>query len=322
MTTSEVLDLAARAYQSIGRQILFAVATPSLLCLAGFMFFWSFAVPSLFATKDPNSTATQFSEAATALGLGLFVAAPLFMMGLSYACTLATHMIGDFMVGNVPNLNGAKRSARQKLKSVFGLLMRELVGGCFFFIVAMALLFLSVLLTEGTSDGDFTPVFTSILGSIAVVAGIIWAPLTLIRDGLAPAAMIMENLGTAAAVKRSRALLKSEGPHPGGYDPLVNAFALIAILYLVGAWGLMALASELGIGTFLADQVVGSSWADLLEATFAFVPWFLVIWVTIPLWATVSTILYFERRVRKEGYDIEVLAQEVWRADQSRRFQL
>ena len=286
------------------------------------MFFWSFAVPTFFSTKDPNSTATQFAEAGIALGLGIFVAAPLFILGMAYSSTIATHMVSDFMVGNVPNLQGAKRGAKRKLKSVFGLLMREVLGGCFFFLIALVLLFLSVILTESTESGDFTPVFTSILGTLGIVAGIIWAPLSMVRDGLSPAAMIMEDMGTSASIKRSRSLLKSEGPHATGYDPLVHTLVLIAILYLVGAWGLMALSSELGIGSFLADQFVGSSWADVLNAAFDFLPWFLVIWVTIPLWSTVTTILYFERRVRKEGYDIEVLAQDVWRTDQSRRFQL
>lgn len=286
------------------------------------MFFWSFAVPSFFSTKDPNSTATQFAEAGMALGLGLFVAAPLFILGMSYSAAVATHLVSDFMVGNVPNVQGAKRGAKRRLRSVFGLLMREVFGGCFFFLVALALLFLSVMLTEGTESGDFTPVLTSGLGTVAIVAGLVWAPIAMIRDALSPAAMIMENLGTSAAMKRSRSLLKSEGPHANGYDPLVHVLVLIGILYLVGAWGLMALSSELGIGSFLADQFVGSSWADLLDSAFGYLPWFLVIWVTIPLWSTVSTILYFERRVRKEGYDIEVLAQDVWRTDQSRRFQL
>jgi hypothetical protein len=42
----------------------------------------------------------------------------------------------------------------------------------------------------------------------------------------------------------------------------------------------------------------------------------------VPVWSTVATVLYFERRVAQEGFDIEMLSQDVMRSHRGHRFQL
>lgn len=100
------------------------------------------------------------------------------------------------------------------------------------------------------------------------------------------------------------------------------AVLLIAFLFGVFGWGLYSLDAQLGIGQWIADTFVGAAAHDIVAAAFAYIPWYLVIWVSVPMWSTVCTVLYFERRVSREGYDIEVLAQEVWRNTPGHRFQL
>lgn len=323
MRSNEVLDLAGRAYQAVGRPILGAVAIPSLFCLAGFIFFWSYAFPALWTTRDPSSTGGQLVEALTALFLGVFVASPLFIIGAAYATMISTCLVADYMVGNVPHVQAAQRAALRRLPSLIGLFLRLLLFAIVFFAVSIGLLMVSALVTEGTgSDSLAGPAMLAALATLGIIVGFLWMPVVLCRFGLAPAAMLVEDVGVGKAMKRSVQLLKGERGHPSGWEALIHGCVLIAFLYLVGGWGLMALASELGLGSFLADQFVGTGWGDLLDSAFAYAPWFLVIWITIPLWATICTINYFERRVRKEGYDIEVLAQDVWQADRSHRFQL
>jgi hypothetical protein len=47
-----------------------------------------------------------------------------------------------------------------------------------------------------------------------------------------------------------------------------------------------------------------------------------MLWVLIPVWCTTTTILYFERRIRLEGYDIELLARDMVRSRKESRFEL
>ncbi len=319
---SEALDLAARAYQQTGRPMLQVVALPTLFCLAGFAFFWSYAFPALWTTRNPGNTQGQLAEAAIAMALAMFVAAPLFLIGASFATAVTTRLVADYMVGNVPHIEGALRAARAKLGAMLKLLFREMLVGSAFFLAAMGLLMASAFITVANPDSLEGPATIAAIATFAFFVGFLWVPIVLCRNALAPAAMMMENLPSKAAMKRSHHLLKGEARHPSGYESLFNGLILIALLYLLGGWGLYALSAELGIGAFLADKVVGSGWTDLLDAAFGYLPWYLVIWVTVPLWATICTIVYFERRVRKEGFDIEILAQDVWKADQSRRFQL
>jgi len=60
----------------------------------------------------------------------------------------------------------------------------------------------------------------------------------------------------------------------------------------------------------------------ILQKVLELFPLFLAIWIIIPVWCTTTTLLYYERRIRLEGYDILALAQEVWRADRQSRFQV
>ena len=57
----------------------------------------------------------------------------------------------------------------------------------------------------------------------------------------------------------------------------------------------------------------------IVEGVVGLLPYFLSLWVTIPVWAVTVTIIYYERRVRLEGYDIEALAQDVWHPNREDR---
>ena len=62
-----------------------------------------------------------------------------------------------------------------------------------------------------------------------------------------------------------------------------------------------------------------SALRPIVEGVLALVPYFLSLWVVIPVWAVTVTIIYFERRVRLEGYDIEALAADVWHPEREDR---
>lgn len=196
--------------------------------------------------------------------------------------------------------------------SLLGLLMRQMLTAGAFFVVTVGLLAVGAL----TADSDSNFALTAGLAVFTFAVGLAFAPAVMVRDALVPAVAVIEGSRAKAAIQRGRYLLG------GNIGAPLQALLLIALLFGVFGMGLSALDSELGVGSWIAETFVGAAVHDLVAAAFAYVPWYLVLWVSVPIWSTVCTILYFERRVSLEGYDIEVLAQEVWRNAPGHRFQL
>lgn len=113
--------------------------------------------------------------------------------------------------------------------------------------------------------------------------------------GVAVPAMLVEELGAVGSLKRSFTLVR------GRFWPVFGALFLAGLLASVVSSLLAApaLVVQFAGGSFVVSsilsglgQVVGSA-------------------LTIPYTAAVTAVVYFDLRVRKEGYDLELLAQRV-----------
>lgn len=315
MTSLEIVEVALEAYRVCGKALLTASAPFALLGLAGFMFFWTYAFPLLFSTSDPANLATQVGEVATAVALALFVATPIAIYGASYVSALTTQLVSDFMLGTMPDIRSAREAALRNTGTLLKLLLRQVLIAGIFFPIAVGLFVASALISEQSGNVGGAAL-SAAFGLIAYLAGLAYAPAVMVRDAAAIPAAVVEGLDVKSAIRRGRELL--------GFAIGAQMIALLLIVFLFAAFGfgLSALDGLLGLSDQLADLLVGSTWHDVVSAAFAYLPWFLVIWVTVPIWSTVATIAYYERRVRLEGFDIEVLAQDVWRNSSGHRFQL
>ncbi|HSI72101.1 MAG TPA: hypothetical protein VK934_02905, partial [Fimbriimonas sp.] len=77
--------------------------------------------------------------------------------------------------------------------------------------------------------------------------------------------------------------------------------------------------SMLSVPERLSSWLAGSWVQPLLLEALDLAPLYLVIWALVPAWATALTVIYYERRVRIEGYDIEVLGRQT-NEDRASRF--
>lgn len=317
MNASEILEVALEAYRETARIVLRASAPATLVTLAGYAFFWSYAFPLFWSTRDPNNLQTQVGEAAFALLLSIFVAVPIILFGVSYVSAITIQAVADFMVGNVPSPASARSAANRASPTLLKLLARQTLFGGFFFVIAVGLLLFSAWLTtsSGVSENDLAPI-TAAIAVFTLLLALAVAPAVAVRDTLIPSVAVVENLSAKESIRRGRKLLGSQ------IGSLMMAMALIAFLFLVFGVGLSSLDSQLGIGEWIADTFVGSGLHDLFTAAFGLVPWYVVLWITVPVWSTVATVLYFERRVAQEGFDIEMLSQDVMRSHRGHRFQL
>jgi hypothetical protein len=134
---------------------------------------------------------------------------------------------------------------------------------------------------------------------------------------VAPIAAI-ERASAGLAAKRSRDLMKARTYHGSGYDSVWSLYLMLGLIALILCGGAAALVDIIGIGNHLSGVNLRQM-RPVIEAAVGLIPIYLTLWVVVPVWAVTVTIIYFERRVRLEGYDIEALAADVWHPDREDR---
>jgi len=321
MTPGEILDTSMGVYQTMGWTLLRVSAVPSLMCLAALIFAFDYVIPALQYTNNPANIDAQLLEALVTLFLGVCVGGPLFFFGVAYAGALITQVVGDYVSGAMPDIEAAKRAARRNLWRVGALSFKQCMWAFAGLIISALSLMVSAWITTHFSESDI-PIFVAGFGIFAMIVGLVVLPFILSVDALAVAACVNEGLGVVAATRRGRALLKG-GPHrPSGYDTIWALGAVVALLLLLVLGGMEGALSLAGVPNWIERLQPNMLLRPVLAGAAAYLAPYLAIWTLVPVWCTTTTILYFERRIRLEGYDIESLAKDIWRADKHRRFEL
>jgi hypothetical protein len=111
-------------------------------------------------------------------------------------------------------------------------------------------------------------------------------------------ALLSEGLGPVAALGRSFRLVK------GRWWP---TFGALLVMYL-----LVAVISGI-LGAILGATLIASTDNESVAAVFYTIVNTVSSLITLPLFAAVLTVLYFDLRVRKEGFDLQLLARGVGR---------
>lgn len=320
LSVSELLDNAARTYRALGTTILRETAVPMAMFYLVLVFAAEFVLPGLTQTKDPNSVAVQAGEVALALAISVFAALPLLLIALSYTSGLVSRLTADNLLGNVADLQSARAAARAGLGALVAVHVRVLITSVLLLAFSLALLLASAFL-ESSADAGLLVLF-GMVASLGLGGCLLMAPIAISRYALAPSVVVIEGLRSTAAGRRAVALCRKSPPHPSGYDPFALIWLLVCTLVLV-VWG----GSSIGLEMFgVVDTIESVSKGSILgSAVLRFVelvPWFLAIWTVVPLWSTICTIHYFDRRVRLEGYDIELLEQDARRSLRTSRFEL
>ena len=112
---------------------------------------------------------------------------------------------------------------------------------------------------------------------------------------VATPALLLEDVRGRAALKRSRALVKGRWWPTLGVLVLVNILTAIVQAVFLGLFAGVASVSDNEVAEAVAEAVAQMASSAL----------------TTPLLAAVLTVLYFDLRVRKEGFDLELLAHRI-----------
>ena len=320
MTSSEVLDMAMRVYRSLGWTFLRLTLVPSLFCLASIAFVLDYVLPSLAVTHHENNVGGQLGEAGISILLALVLGGPLFLLGLAYISAVVIHLTSAYMSGGDLDPEQAVRTARRLIPSLLRVSLRELVLSLGGVIVSLGLLGLGAVVSQYTSADSPLAGFVMLIGGLGLAAGFIVFLYVVAVHALAPAIAVIEDVDGKNASRRSTWLMKAQWGHVSGVSTLFNAYGLMFLTGGIEWIGIEATFGAFDLERHVQDLVSGSPIGGILESAFGLLPSFLVVWTVLPIWATCVTILYYERRIRLEGLDIEVLAEEIGKSGRTSRF--
>ncbi|HEY0866616.1 MAG TPA: hypothetical protein VGE01_04535 [Fimbriimonas sp.] len=308
MTSGEILDQAMGVYRALGWSFLKLSLVPSLFCLAAYAFFTSYVWPAMQSTRDPGSVSTQLSEAAMLLALSILVGGPLFLTGLTYITGLVVGLAANYLVGRPTVENQAQRDATEYLPRIFLVVVREFLVALGGPLLGIGLMFLGGWLADLTPESSAVAGVVTLVGVVAALGGIGFFLYVVAAHSLVVPIAILERLDGAESARRSRRLMKGSKYHVPGTNTVWSLYSLmvfIAAIIQLGSWVTL---SVLGLRGMIEDVTIGLPMQSLLLSVVDLVPAFLMVWALVPIWATTITVIYFERRIRMEGYDIDVLA--------------
>jgi len=322
MTSSEIIDTALRIYQQLGWTFLKLTVMPTLFIVAAFAFVQQYVFPSFFVTKNAASLTTQFNEVAVAVGLAVLIGGPLLIVGVSATTAIVTQLVSDYMLGNLPSQEGALKAARRTLVTLTRVHFWEICLSCSGVVGALGLSLLSSSLDQTTSNENVTAAFVALLAVCGFIAGGLIFLGVVSRHALAAPIAVLEGLGPRAASKRSVQLMKGAGTIQNGYGNIFSLYIVLAFLSLVMYGGMNGLLAAGGYPDHFASTFDNLPYGGVLLEALRLIPLFLWVWALVPIWSTTIAIVYYERRIRLEGYDIEALAADVWRTDRQNRYEL
>lgn len=229
------------------------------------------------------------------------------------------YVLGTFIVGstdpnafdiNAPASSGGTAAVGQLLDRLLASVAAALaVAACF---KAISAAYLGERATVGDSLryalGRLLPLFVAYIALVFVlllsfVALIIPFFFMAVRLSMVLPAVICDKAGPFAAFRRSWQLTS------GHWWRLFGTLVVVALLMIV---------LTLALGLVLGGVLLGSeSLGEVAFAALATLVDVLIAAVTFPIWAAVLTVIYYDLRVRNEGFDLQLLAEGVG-ADASR----
>ena len=319
MSAQEILGVSQQFYQLFGREILKSTAVAATLCTFAIAFVGNVLLPQLFLTNNSDRVSVQLAEAASTLGITLLVAIPLFLVGVSYTSAIVIQFVADYMNGNIAVPSLAKKQALKTWRSLIILNLRESVVCTAGLLISVGLLGVSALLSDGSQSSSF---FTVVLGLLGIPLGFVVYIYLIGRHALAAPIVHLEGLKASDAAKRSRSLLKKDGRIPSGDDTIRSALSLLFLMTLIIPGGISASVEGFGVKNWVSDSLAGTILREPIVTALEYLPAFLLIWTTVPVWAATTTLLYYQRRIRKEGLDIETLGSEAFGGKHEARYRL
>jgi hypothetical protein len=306
MSTSQVLDRTFSLYRQ--NFVLFAgiTAFPPALLLIGQLLILLVTRPfNQVAPASPGDPAKLGAIMGGAVlgGLALLV---VFMVGYAFAAGATVYAVSRVHLGYPTTIAECYRLIKPHFGNILGIVV--LVGMCVGAVIFVGALFflipffMSLVGRSGLASG--AGVIGALVGFVVMVAGIIVAIYLSAKLSLSIPACVLENLGVTDSMRRSWSL--SEG----------TVFRLILVSILAGAIAWI-LSMVLSIPYFIGLGVMVTKKDPSLMLPFVawqYVAEFLARTLAGPIGAIAAALIYYDQRVRKEAFDLQLMMQAIGQA--------
>ncbi len=315
--SSELIDTSLRLYQRIAWPVLRATAAPMLLCLVALTFYAGFVIPGFF-TSSAADLPGELAEIGLVTVIGLGVALPLFATGLGLSAVQTVPLVSQQVMGEIVPRRGGGVALQATVSMVACALVVLVltIGPALLFGFGMVL----GMVAERTGTQNMV---TDVVSGLSIVGlyTLGWAlvPLGLHYFGLAPVVSVLEGSGPWAAVKRSARLVRSVRWQTAASGATFGAALLLGLLGIALFTALQMLVGAFDLARLVDRHLMGTGLSQLAAGAVSSLPGYLTLWFLVPVWTAVCTVLYYDRRVRLEAFDIQVLTADIESENETRR---
>lgn len=320
LQTGELTDQAARLSRRHGALLIRLTALPALFGFVVMAFLMAFVFTRLFTTSNPDNMQTQAAEVVGVILFAAFVGGPLLMIGISLMAGLCASVVGDFVRGELPEEARSWKRVRESGGRLVWSQTLILLRSSWILILAIGCLLLSALVSDDQGSSIAWEAVPAVLGVLGLVASVFVVPLMVTRAALTPSILIFEQLKAREAIRRSRALLKASPPHPSGDGAFGQAWLMVIVVYGLIAFGVYAALDLIEAQRLIGQWLPAGIYRDSVNQLVALLPHFFGLWLAAVMWSATTTLIYFDRRIRLEAYDIEILASDAATRSRTSRF--
>lgn len=311
MTAAQIYDAAFGIYRKGGGELLRLTLIPAAIVYALMMLAYELIGKDLFTTANPNDVLAQIAELGLTAFIGLAAAAPPILAAYALMLGLVAGWASERTLGRQPEPASLLRRALGKLPALMAVVAHVMFQLCLALCVSLGLLITSALM-----NGRMGAQFVAIVGIVGLVTAPVVSLFAFGRLCLAPIIVFLEDSPSRSAIARSKQLmsevsLPTRQLHRGDLTA-VGLFLLTLTLQLM-FWQSFLIPTGM-----LTEYLVGSGVAEssvLIQAIYraiAILAPFAAFLLLHPVLIAGIVLLYYDRRIRLEGLDIQLLAQNMW----------
>jgi hypothetical protein len=308
----DLIDRTVRLYRRHFGALVRASAPPVVISAVGTVL-WSVSIRSISATASEGRLAVYFLTALLGMGvhvLGLL--AQLIVMG-GASRNLVMHMLWAEPV----TARLIYRSVRSRFRGLLGAALVVffwlLLSGAASLVAALAVLGLSSfivaltlgLMARGGAEWIVLLLFVLLWGATVVLMLYVFF-LVAGRVAYVPQVLMVEGRGVLDAISRSAELARGNVRRLMGMFLFTGFAGYSAVMLLLVPLGWFAYLN--GVNPFEMDATRVPAWYTIISEVIGQLAAILL----APVWMLGLSLLYVDERVRHEGYDIELLAAQVF----------
>ncbi|MEK6407618.1 MAG: zinc ribbon domain-containing protein [Acidobacteriota bacterium] len=307
MSTGDVIDRAVRLYRRNFTPLVAITAVPTLIGYVVSLMFWYGYTSLLTGAAGSGNVPITALWMLVLGGLGY----PVWMFALLLTVSGLCRVVGDhLMLGEPITFRGCFRAVKRRLGAItlMGLLSVALLFAAYVVIsIVVIVLALAVGLIVGVIAAAQLPqwiatVTLALTVIVAVAAGLLLICVVASRIVFLPQIVMIEGASAGNALGRAMRL---------GKGNWYRVAAIVIFTYFVSLSLLAALTLPVLLGLYLSGVLstnffLSPAWS-ILYTSFRDISSLL----SLPIWIVSFTLLYFDSRVRKEAYDVDLMAREI-----------